>query len=172
MRYLFLFEKFYHPPEEIKDKLKKIISELLFKHEGGRPFFDALDDAIKDIINEDITIALLKGKTNEWVATSGGFGDKVYDLWKRNKIKCKGVVVFNGKMTTHKIGVHSWYPKDFDISNKQFVYVDDSYFSGSTAHKINNFLKENNSLIKNVSVVYDGSKQKVKGVKSFFRYYS
>ena len=108
MKYLKVFEKFYHPSTEIKDKLKNIISNLLIKHEGGRKFFDALDDSIKSIVNEDITIALLKGNSNEWIASSGEFGDRIYDLWKNKKIKCKGVVVFNGKMATHEIGVHEW----------------------------------------------------------------
>jgi len=172
MKYLKVFEKFYHPSTEIKDKLKNIISNLLIKHEGGRKFFDALDDSIKSIVNEDITIALLKGNSNEWIASSGEFGDRIYDLWKNKKIKCKGVVVFNGKMATHEIGVHEWYPDNFDISNKQFVYVDDSYFSGNTVKKINDFLLKMNSSIKVVSVIYDGSKIKSKMVKSFFRYYS
>ncbi len=164
-------EKFYNPPQEIKDRLDSIVKDLLSKYEGGRPFFDALDDSIKDITNQDMMMALLKGNTNEWVATSGEFGDKIYKLWKEGKFKCKGLVVFNGKMLTNKTGVNGWYPTDFELDGKDFVYIDDSYFSGSTAKKINDFLKEHNSKIKLVSVIYDGSKEKVRGVKSFFRYY-
>ena len=166
-----VLEKFYNPPSEIKEKLHSIVNDLLSKHEGGKPFFDALDDAIKDVYNEDMILALLKGNSNEWIAASGGFGDRVYNLWKRGKFRCKGIVVFNGKMMTNKTGVNNWYPPDFDLSNKDYVYVDDSYFSGGTARKINGFLSEHNSKIKHVSVIYDGSKEKSKLVKSFFRYY-
>ena len=166
-----VLEKFYNPPSEIKEKLHSIVNNLLSKYEGGKPFFDALDNAIKDVYNEDMILALLKGNSNEWIAASGGFGDKVYSLWKKGKFKCKGMVVFNGKMMTDKIGVNNWYPTDFDLSNKDYVYVDDSYFSGGTARKINGFLSEHNSKIKHVSVIYDGSKEKSKLVKSFFRYY-
>lgn len=164
-------EKFYNPPQEIKNRLNSIVKDLLSKHGGGRPFFNALDDSIKDITNQDMILSLVKGNSNEWVATSGEFGDKLYNLWMEKKFRCKGIVVFNGKMLTNKIGVTSFYPQKFDIENKEFVYIDDSYFSGSTSRKIDDFLKENNSKVKGISVIYDGSKSKLKNVKSFFRYY-
>lgn len=172
MKHLELFERFYNPPQEIKNKLDAIVKELLAKHGGGREFFDALDDSIKSITNKDMILALVKGNHSEWVATSGEFGDTLYELWKAGSFKCKGLVVFNGKMLTHKTGVSGFYPKEFDINGKDFIYVDDSYFSGSTAKKINDFLLEHNSKIKSVSVIYDGSKEKRKMVKSFFRYYN
>lgn len=171
MKHLELFERFYNPPREIRDKLDALVQDLINKHGGGRKFFDALDDSIKSITNKDMILSLLKGNQSEWIATSGEFGDTVYKLWKEGKFKCKGLVVFNGKMLTHRTGVSGWYPPDFDLEGKSFLYVDDSYFSGSTARKINDFLKEHNSKIKSVSVIYDGSKERSKMVKSFFRYY-
>lgn len=144
---------------------------MISKHRGGREFFDALDDAIKSVINEDMILALVRGNKNEWLATSGEFGDILYKLWKEGKFQCKGLVVFNGKMLTNKTGVNAWYPVDFELDNKNFIYVDDSLFSGGTAKKIDSFLREHNSSIKSISVIYDGSKEKSKLVKSFFRYY-
>ncbi len=171
MKYIELFERFYNPSKDIKDKLDSIIKDLLNRYKGGKSFFDALDDSIKDITNQDMTLALLRGNTNEWIATSGEFGDTIYKLWKSGKFRCKGLVVFNGKMMTNEIGINNWYPIDFELDNKEFLYVDDSYFSGSTARKIDNFLSEYNSRVKSISVIYDGSKEKNKMVKSFFRYY-
>lgn len=171
MKYLELFERFYNPPSEIKERLDNIVKELLAKHGGGRAFFDALDDSIKSITNQDMILNLVRGNTNEWIATSGEFGDTIYKLWKEGKFKCKGMVVFNGKMLTHKTDVSGWYPEDFDLDNKEFVYIDDSLFSGSTARKINDYIKKHNSRIKSISVIYDGSKDRNKMVRSFFRYY-
>lgn len=171
MKYLELFEKFYQPPQSIKDRLSMIVKNLIEKYGGGRPFFHALDDSIKDITNSDMMSALVKGNANEWIVTSGEFGDKIYKMWVDKKFKCKGVLVFNGKMQTDKIGVTGWYPTDFDFSDKEFVYIDDSLFSGSTYKKIDNFLNTKNSRIKSVHVIYDGSKEKNKMIKSFFRYY-
>jgi hypothetical protein len=172
MKYISIFEKFYSPPLEVKERLNKAVSELLNKYEGGRPFFHALDGFIKDMTNEDIILALLQGTSNEYICASGEFGDKIYKLWKDGKFKCKGVLVFNGKMRTSQIGIKSYYPSNFLIKDKKFVYVDDSYFTGSTANKINRYLIENGSKIKSVSVVYDGCKKKRRGVNSFFRYYN
>jgi len=167
-----LNEKFYEPSKSIKHELDTLVAALEKQHIGGRPFFDALDASIKTILDRDIIFALLKGNENEWVVSSGEFGDIVYKLWEDGKIKCKGILVFNGKMLTNKIGVRSYYPKDFDISKKTFVYVDDSHFSGSTVKKIGDYLSEHKSSISAVNVIYDGSKEKKKNVNSFFRYYN
>lgn len=170
MRKILIFEKFYHPPIQIKQKLETIVNDLLKKHEGGRKFFDALDDSLKDVYNEDLILALLRGSEGNWIATSGDFGDRVFNLWKEKKFKCNGVIVFNGKIATQNLDVERYYP-NIDISKKSFIYVDDSYFSGKTANKINNFLHIKNSYIKSIHVIYDGSKIESKMVKSFFRYY-
>lgn len=171
MNHIILFEKFYQPNPKIKQRLDEIVKDLRVKHRGGRSFFDALDSEIKNILNEDMIIQLVKGNPNEWIVTSGEFGRKLYKMWKDGKFKCKGVVVFNGKISTFKIGVINYFPSDFDINNKDFIYVDDSYFSGQTVQKISEFLSNFNSRIKHVSVIYDGSKVKKKNVYSFFRYY-
>lgn len=156
-----------------REKLNTIVKDLLKKYKGGRPFFNALDDAIKNIMNEDIIIEIMRGLENEWVVTSGGFGDRLYKLWEEGKIKCRGIIVFNGKMCTRKIGVKCWYPTNIDVDNKNFIFVDDSLFSGGTYKKIDDYLEEfHNSKIKSVSVVYDGSPNKNPIVKSLFRYYN
>ena len=51
--------------------------------------YSALDQAIKDVTSYDMILALLKGNTNEWIVSSGEFGDAIYKLWKENKFKCK-----------------------------------------------------------------------------------
>jgi len=61
MEHLKTFETFQDAPVEIKNKLEELIEKLLAKYKGGRPFFDALDDQIKNSLNEDITISLMKG---------------------------------------------------------------------------------------------------------------
>lgn len=171
MRYLLIYERFYKPPDEIVSRLNSLVDDLRIKYHGGREFFDALDKSIKHITSRDMILHLLRGNDNEWIISSGEFGDIVYQLWKDKKFQCKGVVVFNGKMNSYKIGVVRWYPDNFDFNDKKFIYVDDSLFSGSTYKKINDFLKAYNSEIKSISVIYDGSKEKNKMIKSFFRYY-
>ena len=171
MKYLQLFERFYRPDPKIVEKLDNLVKELSEKHHGGREFFDALDFNIKHIIDSKLIIDLVKGNPNEYVASSGEFGDILYNLWKKEKFNCKGIVVFSGKLNAEKKDVGYHYPENFNLNNKSFIYVDDSYFSGNTVRKIENYLSRYNSEIKSVSVVYDGSKEKNEKVKSFFRYY-
>lgn len=94
MRYISLFEKFYNPPLEIRERLDSAVKELLVKYEGGRPFFHALDSYIKDMINEDMILSLLRGNSNEYLCSSGEFGDKIYKLWKEGKFQVQGNVGF------------------------------------------------------------------------------
>ncbi len=74
-------EKFYKPSKSVSDKVDEIVKDCLAKHEGGREFFDELDDRIKDVSsNPEIINALMKGKSNLDIITSGGFGDILYKL--------------------------------------------------------------------------------------------
>lgn len=164
MRYIKLFEKF-----GVSDKIKTIINNIVTSgNRKGVSFFDALDDAIKD---EEIVLELVKNHEDDWIASSGGFGDVLFRLQEEGKFSCRGLVIFNGKMLTNNLGVNSWYPKEFDLNNKKFIYLDDSYFSGGTVKKISDFLKTKNSVITEVSVVYDGSEEKLDNVNSFYRYW-
>lgn len=171
LRYLdFIVERFKKPDKTTEERISSLVANLEKKYIGGRLFFNALDNEIKNTFNQDIILQLVSGCNNDWVVCSGEFGNIVFDLWKSGKFKSKGVLVFNGKMTTKKIGIN-WYYPDINLENKEFIYVDDSYFSGSTYKKIENFLTKYNSKIKSIYVIYDGSKEKNKNVKSFFRYY-
>lgn len=169
MKHLILFENFNNL--SIKAKIKTIVDELTSKYRKGRAFFDALDDVIKSDENRDIILELVSGCEDKWVVTSGGFGDILYNLYLDHKFICKGVLVFNGKMLTNSVGVESWKPNNFDLDNKEFVYIDDSYFSGGTVKKIDDFLHTKNSSILYVNVVYDGSEVKKDNVNSFYRYW-
>lgn len=158
-------------PKNIYKKLEDLVAELIQKHIGGVKFFEALDMNIKDTMNKDIVLELVKSFSDEYIISSGEFGEVLYDLHKNNQFKCIDIVYFNGKIATEGKEVSSYYPKSFDLKNKKFVFVDDSYFSGITTKKIDEYLKKHNSKIKQVAVVYNGNKNKSSFVKSFYRYY-
>jgi hypothetical protein len=160
-----------NPPKNIYQDLHDLVETLEAKYEGGRKFFDALDDNIKNVTNSDMIIELVKPFKNEYIAGSGGFGKTLFELHKKNMFKCKGIIIFNGKIATEGKKVEGYYPKDFDITGKEFVFIDDSYFSGGTARAIKAYMNDKDSEMKQVAVIYDGSKKKTEFVKSFFRYY-
>jgi hypothetical protein len=153
-----------------RNEYRRVIKQLLKKYVGGRPFFDALDEYIKT--HDEMMVSLVKGLENEYILSSGTFGDNLYELYEKGLFKCKGIAIMNGKICTKKKGVTCWYPSDIDIENKEFYFVDDSTFSGRTIRVIDQYLKKHhNSKIKGVSVAYDGSKTKDSKVHSLYRYY-
>jgi len=160
----------YYIKEFNNYKFKSDIEELLTTHIRGRKFFNTLDDLIK--YNSDFLLELVKGYENDYIASSGKFGDMLYELYESGKFKAKGLVIFNGKICTKKKGVTCWYPYDINLDNKEFIFIDDSIHSGRTIDKIESYLKrEHNSNIKEISVAYDGKKIKDDRVKSIYRFY-
>ena len=122
--------------------------------------------------DEDVIKEIVKGLENEYLVSSGDFGDNLFNLWEGGLIKCLGILVFNGKIVTKKKGINYYYPENFDIDGKKFVFVDDSYFSGKTMREIEKYLmEEHKSSITEIRVGYDGSKEINSKIKSLYRYY-
>jgi hypothetical protein len=137
---------------------------------GGRDFFNKIDSYIKE--DPDVIKEIFSGLEDRWVVSSGSFGDRSYELWNSGQIKCKGVVVFNGKIVTKNKGINSYYPENFDLDNKEFIFVDDSIFSGKTVDLIENYLiEEHKSKIVSVKVGYDGSRNLNREIESLYNYY-
>ncbi len=146
------------------------INHLLNREIGGTQFFNNLDKLIKD--NPDIIQEIVGNSENEYLVSSGDFGDKLFDMWESGNIKSKGILVFNGKIVTKKKGINYYYPENFAIDNKKFVFVDDSYFSGKTMREIEKYLlEEHGSSISEIRVGYDGSRDRDPKIKSLYRYY-
>ena len=57
------------------------------------------------------------------------------------------------------------------IRGNDFIFVDDSYYSGTTRDIINAELNKYGGKITRTFVVYDGSKEKDDSVFSLYRYY-
>lgn len=172
----------YKSPEK---KINNIVNNIIDKVPGGDKFFDMLDDEIKDPKNIDITIALFKKIYDKYnynynLVLSGSFGESVLDLISKGVIKCLGtIVVFTGSLTSHKnkMGIISSNKEvkikfqSNNIRNKEFIFVDDSYYSGTTYKLIDKFISTKGSNIKEVYVIYDGNDTKDKNRHSLYSYY-
>ena len=55
-----------------------------------------------------------------------------------------------------------------DISNKKFIFIDDSYFSGTTEKVIEKYLNKFNSTIEKTYVIYDGNINKDRNRTRYF----
>ena len=58
-----------------------------------------------------------------------------------------------------------------DINNKDFIFVDDSFYSGTTGYSIDQFLKRVGSKILKTYVVYDGNDKKSDNRIALYNYY-
>lgn len=156
----------------------KIINLLKEHKEGGEKFFDALDLMIRsdcsicniliNVIENYFCLNLLKARG---VILSGKFGQAFYNNFKPFLTKqFKEVLITNGGIREGKepyLGLTS-------LNCKEYVFIDDSYYSGKTMKGIEKALQNINPNAKIIKtfVVYDGSKSKNNNIISLFRYYS
>ena len=160
------------------EKLNNQIIKLLKEHkEGGEKFFDALDLMIRS----DYSIAeMLIDKINNYfysdslskigVVLSGKFGYTFYNNFSNFlNNHFKEVVITNGGI---REGREAYLGIDL-LKCNEFIFIDDSYYSGKTAKGLEEALQKvnKNAKITETFVVYDGCKKKTNTVISLFRYY-
>jgi len=166
-------------------RIDKIVKDISKTTTGGNVFFDKLDYEIKKSENKDIIVKLFDKIYSDFglnynLVVSGGFGDLVMFLLKRGDIKCKGTILqVSGGLTSHftdmdkikKIKEVHIQKQIGDINNKEFIFVDDSFYSGTTGFSIDLFLKRLGSKILKTYVVYDGNDTKSSNRFSLYNYY-
>lgn len=166
-------------------KIKGLVDNILKNKKGGNTFFDDLDSEMKKSNNLDLIESLFnriyeKYSQNFNLVVSGGFGDFIIYLIRKDIIKCKGSILqLTGSLTSHFNKLNTLntnksavivYQKG-EISNKEFIFVDDSYYSGTTGKVIDVFLSDYNSSIINTFIMYDGNDKKSDSRNSLFNYY-
>ena len=150
----------------IENKLFDTVNKLLEKYIGGQIFFTELDKAVKfdaDLL-EDLIHAAKAKYGNVYTIASGEIALSMHNL---------GIpidFIVPGGLRTNPDKIYLDRFKDL-IEHKQFVFIDDSYFSGRTAAIVKNTIKRLGGTFKGTYVIYDGSKVKDADVDSLYRYY-
>jgi len=149
-------------------QIDNIVKEMLRKHHGGRKFFDSLDDTIRNdesLINNLMNI-VPKDKN---IVVSGRFGRVFSNYFSTNypKEQRKVIAVKGGLRKEDLVDDLSY----LDLKGEDFVFLDDSLYSGKTRDKIREELQKQGADISLTCVVYDGSKEKDSRVLSLYRYY-
>lgn len=167
----------------IENKIDNWVKNISKDTRGGNEFFDKIDDKIKT--NNSIILSLFNRINLDYgfdynLVVSGGFASIVSDMISKKEIICKGTILFvSGGITSHlnnmdkiqKVKEVNIRKQIGDIENKDFIFVDDSYYSGTTEFSINHFLKQFKSRILKTYVVYDGNDKKSKNRISIYNYY-
>jgi len=167
------------------EKIDKIVKSISKTTQGGNTFFDQIDLSIKNPKNLDLTLDLFKKIYEDFglaynLVVSGGFGDLVMWLLKNKQIICNGSIIqASGSLTSHftdmnkiKKAKEVRIEKSIgDIENKDFIFVDDSYYSGTTGVTLNNYLNRVGSKIIKTYVIYDGNDRKSSDRIALYSYY-
>lgn len=151
-------------------KLDELVKDMLNQHIGGETFFDHLDEAIKN--NENIVDALIETIPDieqKNIIVSGKFGRFFRKYLSLININPKSIIYVRGGLRT---GASAKGLQAFDLSSKEYIFIDDSFYSGKTRDTIKEELVNNNAKLIETYVVYDGSYKKENNVYSLYRYYN
>lgn len=159
--------KAFHP------KVNEVVKQMLQLHEGGKEFFENLDFAVRD---PDIVQSLydkieeFTGVIQHIYVVSGKFG-----VFFKNWIECYGcdidiVYAVNGGLRDGD-PIDSLEPFKEDLNGLEFIFIDDSFYSGRTADTVIEHVKSFGGRYKGTFVIYDGSKEQRPDVYSLYRYH-
>ena len=167
------------------DKIKYYVDKILKDFQGGEEFFDKLDEVIRLPKNIDVIQVLFntiykENGDNFNVVVSGKFGDWLKFLVNKGILKVNGnLILVKGSLRLEDTNLNKLsFKKDIDIIYKKhdidgqdYIFIDDSFYSGSTKKAIEEWLKQHNSKIIKTYVIYDGNDKKFDDLKSLYRYY-
>ena len=156
--------------EDMQNKVQKYAAECEKNYIGGEIYFNELDRLIKfdtELLSGFVLYAIQTEKIRK-IACTGEIGNLI--------LKCKDndllpndleIVVFNGGLRNDNKVVKLINAK----TNGNYIFVDDSLYSGKTLRAIKKYLNRHGAEIQNCYVFYDGSLKKYSNVHSLFRYY-
>jgi adenine/guanine phosphoribosyltransferase-like PRPP-binding protein len=152
--------------------LNMMVKELITEHTGGRNFFNALDAAVKNESFFEKLYCLITQETNGYIPyssiASGKFG-LAFSNWLRKMLLGPPLLV-SGELRHGENTLNLSIYQD-EIEDKDFIFIDDSLFSGTTRNLIRDELEKYGGRLVHTYVVYDGAPTKDPEVTSLYRYY-
>jgi len=142
------------------------------------PFLERIDEFIISPDNMDMIRKMFeiieKQEGNVNIVSSGSFGLWIYQLVEEGEIEFDGnIVIVSGQIRKVKEDEGNKIiilKQRHDIEDEEFIFMDDSYFSGGTRDKINDFLKKFGSKITRSFVFYTHNPENPKKVYSSYCY--
>lgn len=143
------------------------VEKCLKTHVGGESYFTELDAEIKadkDLMKIYLHHIVIETKTTNFVM-SGEIGKYYADLFSTGDINLFLLPggLRHGKEIPYDIGRI--------YEGMEFVFVDDSYYSGKTLNAVKKYMESTGAKIIANYVFYDGSRENKDNVRSIYRYY-
>lgn len=154
------------------NRLNEKIAEILRQHPEGEPFFDALDAMIRGDQNileafMHFVYSKIEGK-RFGVILSGNFGNALFSAYGLDLYQnFSDVILVSGGLRKGEVPV-IFKEK---LAATDYIFLDDSFYSGTTRNSIASALASLNGRIVQTFVIYDGAKVRQKDVLSMFRYF-
>jgi len=150
--------------------IDEIVEALIKEHEGGKEFFNALDEAVRKRDYIDQLYHMFKRDCEERdeeplrysFVVSGKFG-----IYFNKEYPGLNSLIVNGDLKDNNVLDLS--PFADQINGREFIFFDDSFYSGTTAKKIALALIAFGGRIEHIYVVYNGSKNP--NIHSLYSYY-
>lgn len=150
----------------MKTKMFETVNELLEKYIGGQIFFTELDKAVKfdQEVLKELSAAVAEKFPNAWTIASGEIALSMHNMGVDIDLITAGGLRFDPSKCNLEPFAHF-------IEGNNYVFIDDSYFSGKTAMVVKEEIERLGGRFLGSFVAYDGSKQKDENVHSLYRYY-
>lgn len=149
------------------DSVFDAVNICLEKYIGGEVFFDELDKMVKfdkAILEDFIKTVQEKYPHEEYnYIASGQFGLCLHNYKLPVDILVEGGI---------RKGMDILDISPFVLTGKNYIFLDDSYFSGKTAQVVKEAIERNGGIFNGCYVVYDGSQTPIHKVDSIYRYYN
>ena len=142
--------------------ITNIVDSVLNKYKEGQLFFSNLDLSFRNKKVIDILLASIPNKYK--IVTSGSFGRTISRLYPY-----KTNLLLPGDLR-HK-SKYDLTPQRKYIKKQDYIFLDDSYYSGRTVNVVRKALEEQRGNLVKTFVIYDGKKTKEKDVEYFYRYF-
>jgi len=142
--------------------INNIIDSVLLKYKEGQDFFSNLDLSFRNKKVYDILLASCPAKYK--IIVSGSFGKKLYNIYPH-----RVDLLLPGNL--RHIGKYDLIKKRKLIKNQDYIFLDDSYYSGRTVNVVRKALEEQQGNLVKTYVIYDGKKNKDKDIEYFYRYF-
>lgn len=144
------------------------VEKCLKSHTGGEAYFTELDAEIKsdeEFLKSFMNCIIEETNCHNFVM-SGEIGSMYFKLYSHDNIR---LLLLPGGLRHGKE-----LPNDVERIYKgmEFVFVDDSYYSGKTLNAVKKYMESTGAKIIANYVFYDGSRENKDNVKSIYRYYN
>lgn len=161
------------------DTVSGVVAELLSRFSGGTPFFDALDEHLRDeyYFSALITKAIEEYPEVERIVVSGRFG-KVFAPWLLHSQWSHyfpPALIVDGDLRHKQLApimadLSRGGYRHIDDSSPRYVFIDDSCYRFRTYEQVKRRIGDAGGKVIGMAVLYDGSRDE-QWVPSFYRYH-